>query len=277
MSLPTAGLGFKPGHFAEAIAVDATGFWLEIHPENYMVDGGPRSRMLDALRRTHPLSLHGVSLSLGGPHPPDEDHLHLLAAMVHRVEPVLISEHLAWSRIDGRYEPDLLPIVRDAATLGRLCRHVAHVQETLGRWIALENPSHYLAIDGHEWEEVDFMHELVRRTGCRLLVDVANVHLSAHNLGFDAGAWIDRVDGAAVAEIHLAGYTPDANLGDALWIDSHATPVPASTWTLFERLVDRIGPRPTLIERDGDLPAFDVLMAERQRADGALSRSAVHA
>lgn len=277
MSTLTAGLGFKPVHFAPAMACAAPGFWLEVHPENYLADGGPRPRMLAALRQAHPVSLHGVSMSLGGREPPDAAHLQRLAALVRRIEPVLVSEHLAWSRLDGRYEPDLLPVVRDNATLQRLCRHVNAVQVALGRPIALENPSHYVALDGHAWDEVDFLHELVRRTGCRLLVDVANVHLSAHNLGFDARAWLDRIDGGAVAEIHLAGHHPDPNLGDALWIDGHDRAVPEPVWRLFERLVDRIGPRPTLIERDGNVPAFDDLLAERQRAHQALQRARVPA
>lgn len=277
MSTLTAGLGFKPPHFAPATACEAPGFWLEVHPENYLADGGPRPRMLHALRQAHPVSLHGVSMSLGGREPPDADHLKRLATLVKRLEPVLVSEHLAWSRLGGRYEPDLLPVVRDTATLQRVCRHIETVQSALGRPVALENPSHYLALDGHAWDEVDFLHELVRRTGCRLLVDVANVHLSAHNLGFDAQAWLDRIDGAAIAEIHLAGNRPDPNLGDALWIDAHDSAVPEPTWALFERLVDRIGPRPTLIERDGNVPAFDALLAECQRAHRTLMPAQVPA
>lgn len=269
--LLTAGASFKPDHFPEAAACRAEGFWIEVHPENYMVDGGARLRMLDALRQQHPVSLHGVSLSLGGPDSPDPEHLQRLAALAARVEPVLVSEHLAWSRYQGRYEPDLLPIVRDAATLARLCRHIDEVQTRLQRPIAVENPAHYLDLDGHTWEEVDFLHELVRRTGCQLLVDVANVNLSAHNLGFDASSWIERVDGDAVTEIHVAGYTPDSRLGDGLWIDSHATPVPPSTWRLLRQLVTRIGPRPTLLERDGNLPTFADLLAECSTAHGLLS------
>lgn len=277
MSHLSAGLGFKPIHFSQAMACRAEGFWLEVHPENFLADGGPRPRMLNALREKHPLSLHGVSSSLAGPQAPDQAHLDRLAALVRRIEPTLVSEHLAWSYLGSRYEPDLLPFVRDTAALDRVCRHVDAVQAALGRWIALENPSHYLALEGHEWDELDFMHEVTRRTGCRLLVDVSNLHLSAHNLDFDAGAWLDRVDGEAVVEIHLAGHTPDPNLGDALWIDSHSTPVAPTTWALFERLVARIGARPTLIERDGCLPHFDVLLAERQRAQDLLSRLEVHA
>lgn len=262
----TAGVGFKPDHFVQAAACQADGFWLEVHAENYMVEGGARRRMLDALRQRHPVSLHGVSLSLGGSEPLDAEHLKRLAALVERVEPALVSEHLAWSRLAGRYEPDLLPVLRNATTLDRMCRHVDQVQSRLRRRIAVENPSHYLALDGHTWDEVDFLHELVRRTGCQLLVDVANVNLSAHNLGFDAGAWIDRINGDAIAEIHVAGYTPDERLGEALWIDSHAAPVPPSTWGLLQRLVARVGPRPTLLERDGHLPAFPELLAERSIA-----------
>lgn len=266
MDMLTAGLGFKPFHLAPALAQRRAGLWFEVHAENYMTDGGPRPRLLDALAVVHPLSLHGVSMSLAGPQPPNPDHLRRFAALVHRVHPRLVSEHLAWSRLGLRYEPDLLPFVRNAQSLQRVVDHVQQVQEAIGRPLAVENPSHYLALEGHTWEEVDFLTELVRRSGCQLLVDVSNVHLSAHNMGFDAASWLDRMPAAAVVEIHLAGHSTDPNLGDALWIDTHDAPVHADTWALYRRLVTRIGPRPTLIEWDGHVPAFDLLMAEAEQA-----------
>jgi len=143
---------------------------------------------------------------------------------------------------------------------------VQTVQDAIGRPLAVENPSHYLALAGHTWDEVDFLCELVRRSGCQLLVDVANVHLSAHNLGFAADAWLDCLPAAAVAEVHLAGHSADPRLGDELWIDSHDAPVHDGTWALYRRLIARIGPRPTLIEWDGPLPAFEWLLAEADAA-----------
>lgn len=266
-----AGLGFKPSHLQHALAARQPGLWFEVHAENYMVDGGPRPRLLQALGAVHPVSLHGVSMSLAGAEPPDPDHLHRFADLVRRLQPVRVSEHLAWSRLGARYEPDLLPFVRNAQSLQRVVDHVQIVQEAIGRPLAIENPSHYLPLQGHSWEEVDFLCELVRRSGCQLLVDVANVHLSAHNLGFAAEAWLDHLPADAVAEVHLAGHSVDPRLGDVLWIDSHDAPVHEGTWALYRRLIARIGPRPTLIEWDGKLPAFEQLIAEADTARRILS------
>jgi uncharacterized protein (UPF0276 family) len=267
----SAGLGLKPQHYEAALACRAPGMWFEVHAENHMVDGGPRLRLLEAVRAAHPLSLHGVSLSLAGAAPLDTGHLSRLAALVRRIEPALVSEHLAWSAWDGRHFPDLLPFPRTGEALRLVCEHIDQTQLALGGKIAIENPSHYLRIDGHEWDEIDFLRELVARTGCGLLLDVNNVHVSARNLGFDAGAWLDRFPADAVMEIHLAGHSSDPALGDALLIDSHDAPVSPDVWELYRRLVVRIGARPTLIERDGEVPAFDDLMAERRIAEGLLS------
>jgi uncharacterized protein len=275
MPMLTAGIGFKPHHLAHALAARRAGMWFEVHAENYMTDGGPRPRLLEALGLVHPLSLHGVSMSLAGPQPPDADHLGRFAALVRRVRPVQVSEHLAWSRIGSRYEPDLLPFVRNSQSLLRVVEHVQQVQDAIAQPLAVENPSHYVALDGHTWEEVDFLIELVHRSGCQLLIDVANVHLSAHNMAFDPATWLDRIPAAAVVEIHLAGHSTDPKLGDALWIDSHDAPVHSDTWALYRRLVARIGPRPTLIEWDGQVPTFDRLLAEAEQAHGLLAAAPV--
>ena len=266
----TAGLGLKPQHFDAALACAEPGLWFEVHPENYLVAGGPRLAWLDAVRARHPVSLHGVSLSLAADAPPDAVHLERLAALAGRIEPALVSEHLAWSAWRGTYLPDLLPFVRTQAALQRIAGNIARAQDVLARRIAIENPSHYLRIEGHDWEEVDFLHELSRRTGCGLLLDVNNVHVSARNLGFCAGAYIDAFPGDAVMEIHLAGHTPDPQLDQALLVDSHDAPVAPEVWTLYERLLARIGPRPTLIERDDQLPPFAELLAERGQAHALL-------
>lgn len=266
-----AGLGFKPSYLQQALAARQPGLWFEVHAENYLVDGGPRPRLLQALGEVHPVSLHGVSMSLAGPQAPDPDHLRRFAALVRRVQPVRVSEHVAWSRLGARYEPDLLPFVRNAQSLQRVVDHIQIVQEAIGRPLAVENPSHYLPLQGHSWEEVDFLRELVRRSGCQLLVDVANVHLSAHNLGFSAEDWLDQLPAEAVTELHLAGHSADPRLGEVLWIDSHDAPVHEGTWALYRRLIARIGPRPTLIEWDGQLPAFERLLAEATTARRVLS------
>jgi uncharacterized protein len=264
------GIGLKPEHHDVALACRSEGLWFEVHAENYMVAGGPRLRLLDAIRARHPLSLHGVSLSLAGDAPPDAAHLHRLASLVRRVEPALVSEHLAWSAWNGIHVPDLLPFPRSDETLRRVAANVDRLQTALGRKVAIENPSHYLRIDGHAWDEIGFLTELVRRTGCGLLLDVNNVYVSSRNLGFDAGAWLDAFPAESVMEIHLAGHAIDPRLGPALLIDSHDAPVAPEVWGLYRRLIDRIGARPTLIERDGNLPDFDALLAESGQATSAL-------
>lgn len=266
----TAGIGLKPQHFDKALTCRASGLWFEIHPENYLVDGGPRLAWLESIRAEHPLSVHGVSLSLASCTPPDAARVQALARLVRRFQPALVSEHLAWSSWQGAYLPDLLPLPRSNAALATICNHIDSVQRLLGVTLAIENPSHYLHIDGHDWSETDFLRELARRSGCQLLLDVNNVAVSAHNLGFDAKAYLDDFPLDAVAEIHLAGHSADPLLGDDLWIDSHDAPVAEPVWALYQHVIARAGPRPTLIERDGNVPAFSELLAERQRAHGVL-------
>jgi len=272
-----AGLGLKPEHYEAALGARAEGLWFEVHPENYMVAGGPRIGWFEAIRARHPVSLHGVSLSLAGEAAPDAAHLQRLAALARRIQPALISEHLAWSTWNGQYFPDLLPFPRSTAALHRIAGNIARTQDALGMAMAIENPSHYLHIDGHEWDEIDFLAELSRRTGCRLLLDINNVYVSACNLGFSAADWIDRFPQAPVGEIHLAGHSADPTLGDALLIDSHDAPIAPEVWQLYRRFVDRAGARPTLIERDGNVPAFEELMAEQARAAAELRRVAQEA
>jgi uncharacterized protein (UPF0276 family) len=265
---PAAGLGFKPQHFREAIASPAVGLWFEVHAENYMFEGGPRLAMLEEIRRERPLSIHGVGLSLGSAEDPDADHLAALKRLVDRFQPELVSEHLAWSRLDGRCFPDLLPVPRSNESLARLSANIGRVQDALGREILIENPTHYLPLQQHQWSETSFLRELARRTGCKLLIDVNNVAVGANNLGFDATAWLLDIPAKLVSEIHLAGHSRDAD--GHLLIDSHDAPVSDDVWSLYEQFVATIGRRPTLIERDGNVPAFAELMSERERAQAIL-------
>ena len=266
----TAGLGLKAEHYDAALSARACGLWFEVHPENYMVAGGPRLGWLEAVRAQHPVSLHGVSLSLAGESAPDAAHLQRLAALARRIRPALISEHLAWSAWNGHYFPDLLPFARTTEALHRIAANIGRAQDALATAIAIENPSHYLRFDGHAWDEIDFLAELARRTGCTLLLDINNVHVSARNLGYSAEAWLDRFPQALASEIHLAGHSQDPALGEALLIDSHDAPVAPEVWALYRRFIERAGARPTLIERDGNVPAFDALMHERSIAEAAL-------
>lgn len=269
----SAGLGLKPQHYAQAVACPARGVWFEVHAENYLVAGGPRLKWLDTVRASHPVSLHGVSLSLAGAAPLDGGHLRRLAALVHRIRPALVSEHLAWSAWDGTSFPDLLPFPRTTEALRNIAARIERTQAALGTRIAIENPSHYLRIDGHGWDEIDFLRELAARTGCGLLLDVNNVYVSARNLGFDAERYIDRFPAEQVMEVHLAGHSTDPALGAALLVDSHDAPVAPAVWALYRRLIARIGARPTLIERDGAVPSFDELMNERDTAALELQRA----
>jgi uncharacterized protein (UPF0276 family) len=263
----TAGIGLKPQHFDDALACRDAGLWFEVHPENYLAAGGPRPAWLAAIAARHPLSLHGVGLSLASEEPVDSALLDRFAELVERTAPVLVSEHLAWSRIGGVSLPDLLPIPRTGESLAAVAANIDCVQSRLKRPIAIENPTHYLQL-AHDWPEVEFLAELARRTGCGLLVDVNNVFVGAHNTGCDAQAWIDSVPGSAVVEVHLAGHSVDA--GGVLLVDSHDAPVAAPVWALYERLIGRIGARPTLIERDADVPSFEALLSERAIAHQAL-------
>ena len=271
-----AGLGLKPQHFDDALHCAEAEMWFEVHPENYLMAGGPRLAWLDAVRSRHPVSLHGVSLSLAGAAAPDQQHLNRLKELIRRVEPALVSEHLAWSTLDGRYYPDLLPVPRTSDILSRVAANIQRTQEQLQRRIAIENPSHYLRMDNHDWSETDFLDELVRRTGCGLLVDVNNVYVSARNIGYDAHAYLDNLPAEAIMEIHLAGHSED-NDGDAasLLIDSHDAPVIEPVWRLYRHLVERIGERPTLIERDDKIPSFAELLTERNKAQEILSAQGV--
>jgi len=283
--LPTrAGLGLKPEHFRDVLAAPpgAAGFF-EVHAENYMVAGGPMHAGLTAVRERHALSLHGVGLSIGAEGPLDEAHLDRLAALIARYQPAVFSEHLAWSSHGGVFFNDLLPVPYDRATLDRVCHHVDRVQERLGRPMLLENPSTYLEFEASTMDEASFLREVLRRTGCGLLLDVNNAFVSATNHGRDAWAFIDALPLERVQQIHLAGFARELDAaGDPLLIDSHGSPIDAAVWALYERTIGRLGRAvPTLIERDQDIPSLAVLLAEagqaEQRMAGALAPSEMEA
>ncbi|UFH51194.1 MNIO family bufferin maturase [Pseudomonas sp. KNUC1026] len=262
-----AGLSLKPEHFTDALACSAQGLWFEVHPENYMV-GGIRRAWLERVAEQHPLSLHGVSLSLAAGSPPGLTQLHRLRSLIDAVKPVLVSEHLAWSTWRGHYYPDLLPCPRSGEALLRITDNIKRMQDVLGRRIAVENPSHYLQMKEHAFDEPDFLSELCERSGCGLLLDINNVYLSSHNLNQDTEAYLRNFPVAAIMEIHLAGHSLDDQSN--LLIDSHDAEVSDPVWSLYRRLIERIGTRPTLIERDDRLPAFDQLMTERSQAQAVL-------
>ncbi len=268
-TLPNAaGIGLKPGHFGDVLdARPGVGFF-EVHAENFMVDGGPFHHYLGRIRALYPLSLHGVGLSIGTEHALCDEHLTRLAALVERYEPASFSEHLAWSSHGGGFFNDLLPVPYDDATLQRVCDHVDQVQVRLKRRMLLENPSTYVEFRSSTMTEAQFLDAVVRRTGCGLLLDVNNVHVSCVNHHGDPWAFIDALPLQAVGEIHIAGFATDVDAAGApLLIDSHGAPVDDTVWALYAGVIDRLGPTPTLLERDNDVPAFATLQAEAQRAE----------
>ena len=268
----TAGLGFKLEHLDEALTARNPGLWFEVHAENYMVDGGPRLRALVALAERFAISLHGVGLSLASVEPPAEDHLRRLRALAGLIRPAAISDHLAWQKWDGVHHSDFLPFPRTRQALDITADNVARVQDALGRSIMVENPSLYIDLPGHELDEATFLSELAQRTGCGLLVDVNNIFVSAANLRFSPEVRLDAIPASIIGEVHLAGHRPDPDPDSGLLIDSHDAPVSDPVWLLYQRLIERVGPRPTLIERDDEMPPFQDLMLERDRAHRLLEQ-----
>lgn len=266
MIAAAAGIGLRTAHLAEIARGTIPVPWVEIHSETFLCEGGPRLAMLDAVAARVPVSCHGVGLSLGSADGIDAAHVARLKRLFARMQPGLISEHLAWSVNDGVYLNDLLPLPYSRAALGVVADNVKAAQDAFGRKILIENPSTYVSFRETQTSEAEFLAQLVARTGCGLLLDINNVYVSAANNAFDAGAYLRAIPGEAVGEIHLAGHAVD---GDLL-IDTHSTRVCAEVWALYAATVARIGARPTLIEWDADVPALPVLLAEAAAAQEIL-------
>jgi uncharacterized protein len=268
-----AGTSFKHEHLPAILAEDKRSGFFEVHAENYMGAGGPPHRALETVRRDYPLSLHGVCMSIGGPQPLDKAHLSRFRGLVERYEPALVSEHLAWSTHETAYLNDLLPLPYTEATLATVCDHIDEVQSAIRRPILLENPSTYLAFRESTMSETDFIRRVAQRTGCGLLLDVNNVFVSAVNHGYSPLQYLSEFPLSVVGEIHLAGHTEQTDdEGDILLIDSHDKPVANDVWELYERVIRRRGPVPTLIEWDSKIPDWTVLKAEAAAARTILDR-----
>lgn len=266
-----AGVALKPEHYGAILQSWPDIGFFEVHAENYMGAGGPPHRYLTAIRNRYPLSLHGVGLSIGADRRLDRDHLKRLKQLIDRYQPALFSEHLAWSTHETAFFNDLLPIPYTAETLARVVEHIDDVQETLGRQMLLENPSTYLAFAESSYSEIEFIAEIVRRTGCGLLLDVNNVHVASTNQGWDPVHYIDAYPLAHVQEIHLAGFTREADDENRpLLIDTHDRPVDETVWGLFAHAARRLGPIPTLIEWDAKVPPWPDLKAEADRAEAIM-------
>ena len=270
-----AGIGLKPEHFIEILETRPTVGFFEIHAENYMVDGGPFHHYLTRIRELYPLSIHGVGLSIGGEQPLDKAHLQRLAALLDRYQPELFSEHLAWASHGGHFLNDLLPLPYHAGTLQRVCAHIDQVQEVLQRPLLLENPATYLEFATSDRSEPEFIRDILQRTGCGLLLDVNNVYVSSINHGRDPYAYIRALAGLWIGEIHLAGFARDRDAaGDPLLIDSHGAPIAEAVWHLYEFTLQQLGPAPTLIERDQNIPSLATLCTEAQQAELRLAGAA---
>jgi uncharacterized protein (UPF0276 family) len=278
----SAGAGLKPEHAEDIFEGPRRVDFFEIHAENYMGAGGPPHHLLRRVRADYPLSIHGVGLSIGGTTRLDRVHLMRLKRLVGAYEPALFSEHLAWSTHDGVFLNDLLPLPYNGISLAHVCAHVNEVQDTIGMRMLLENPSTYVAFGASTMSEVEFLRAVAQRTGCGLLLDVNNLHVSAVNHGFDAAAYIDAFPIQHVEEFHLAGFAEDRDSSGArLLIDDHGRAVADTVWELYRRALARGCLAPTLIEWDNNVPPFDMLAAEAERArasmaaqSGALMRAA---
>jgi len=267
-----AGTSFKHQHLAAILADGKPKGFFEVHAENYMGAGGPPHRALETIRQDNPVSLHGVCMSIGGTQPLDKTHLARFKALIERYEPALVSEHLAWSTHQSTFFNDLLPLPYTEATLQRVCEHIDEMQEAIGRTILLENPSTYVVFPQSTMSETQFISAIARRTGCGLLLDVNNVFVSATNHGFSPVQYLSDFPLAEVGEIHLAGHTEQTDdEGGRLLIDSHDGPVIEAVWTLYETVIARQGPVPTLIEWDSNIPQWSLLKAEAAAAQAILN------
>ncbi|HKA41887.1 MAG TPA: DUF692 domain-containing protein [Burkholderiales bacterium] len=267
---PKAGIGLRFPHHQAVADTRPDVAWLEAHTENYM-GGGTSLRCLETIRRDYPLSLHGVGLSLGSAEALDAAHLERVRHTVDRLEPALVSEHLSWSVVGGIYLADLLPLPMTEEALDVVCRHVEQVQAALRRRILVENPSTYLRFAHSTMPEWEFLAEVAERTGCGILCDVNNIHVSACNHGWNASAYLAALPPAAIGEIHLGGHARrKLDGGRVLHIDDHGSRVAPAVWTLYAEGLAHFGPTPTLVEWDTDVPPLEVLLEEAARAAALL-------
>lgn len=261
-----AGIGLRFPHQRRFVDERPRVAWLEVHSENYL-GGGAARRCLDVIRRDYPVSLHGVGLSLGSAEGLDERHLGRIARLVHEVQPQLVSEHLSWSIVGGRYLADLLPLPMTEEALDMVCRHVMQVQERLGRRILMENPSSYVQFEHSSIPEWEFLSAVAQRTDCGILCDINNVYVSASNHGWSALAYLEELPAERIAELHLAGHAVRVlDNGCVLRVDDHGSPVTSEVWHLYREALRLYGPKPTLIEWDTDIPPLETLLGEAARA-----------
>ncbi|HWT97671.1 MAG TPA: DUF692 domain-containing protein [Terriglobales bacterium] len=286
-SYSRAAIGLRNPHLAEIGEARSKLTWLEIHSENYLLaPTTPRYQALERVRHDFALSCHGVGLSICSAEGLDRQHLRDLRMLYDRLQPFQVSEHLAWSVIDGRYYNDLLPIPYTDETLDIVCRNIDQAQEALGRRLLIENPSRYIDLPNNDWPEPVFLGEMAKRTGCGLLFDVNNLFISAHNLSFETADYLRDLPVAAIGQFHVAGHscrelTAADGTVDELLIDDHGSTVPEGVWQLLDEMLTLTGTLPVLVEWDNQVPALDVLLAEakhaQQRLDAVAGKAGDHA
>ncbi|WP_369920221.1 DUF692 domain-containing protein [Marinomonas polaris] len=261
------GISLKPAYYKTILTQLPTVGFFEIHAENYLNQGGPARYYLHKIREYYPMTVHGVGLSIGGEQPLNKDHLKRVARLLSEIQPEFFSEHLAWSTHDNTFLNDLLPVAYDEKTLQQVCEHIDQLQTTLKRQVLIENPSTYFEFERSNRSEIDFITEMVKRTNCGLLLDVNNVEVSCFNHHTNPYQYLDTFPIEAVKQIHLAGHTFDQNPITPLKIDSHDEPVSHNVWDLYQHTLERMGDCLTLIERDGNLPPMEDLLAEANHAN----------
>ena len=262
-----AGIGLRPPHYQAILAEAPAVSFLEVHSENFFGDGGQPLKYLARFREDYPISTHGVGLSLGSTDPLNPDHLRKLKRLVDAIDPVLVSEHVCWVGVNGRFLNDLLPLPYTREALAHVVSRVGELQDFLKRPILVENVSSYVEFIDSTIPEWEFVREIASRSGCRILLDVNNIYVNAVNHDFDALAYLNAIAPDSVGEIHLGGFQ---DAGELL-IDTHGTPVCDQVWSLYQHAVSRFGQVPTLIEWDTDIPALDVLLAEADKANRILA------
>ena len=256
-----AGLGLRHPHHRHILAQTDAIDWLEVHTENYMEEGESQDALMEAARH-YPISLHGVALSLGGDAPLDKRHLKATARLAQKLKPALVSEHLTWVSYEGIYLNDLIPLPRTTQALDHICQRIRQVQDYLGTNILVENPVRYIEYSQSEIPEPEFLNTLAEKSGCGLLLDINNVYVNSQNNRFSGKEYISKIDASYVGELHLAGFLEQIEGGETLLIDSHDCSVDPKVWRLYRFALGHLGKKPTLVERDGNIPPIEELVAE---------------
>jgi uncharacterized protein (UPF0276 family) len=273
-----AGIGLRLPHLAEVVATRPAVAWLEVHPENFLANPHA-TELLTELSHHYPIYIHTVGISIGSAGQVDRAHLRRLRAFIDAIDPVLVSGHLAWSTNEGVYLNDLLPLPYTEEALRTIAAHLDEVQNVLGCSYVVENPSTYVAFTTSTMTEVEFLNELVHRSGCQLLCDVSNVYLSAHNMEYDPYRFIEDLPAMAIRELHLGGFTledDEASPGTTLLVDTHASAIAEPVWDLYDHALRRFGRKPTIVEWDSELPSLQALVGQAARADTIAGHALSH-